>query len=282
CDVVLYSPEHNLTFAELPLAQVNKVVALWQSRFTELAADRRIRYIQIFENKGATIGVTIPHPHGQIYAFPYVPPRIQRKLDNAEAYFRETRRDLWGTTLKAELRARQRIVAAGEHFVAFVPFAAHWPYEVHVAPKRHMSDMSDMSDPKRREFSALLKTITMKYDNLIGYSFPYMMVLYNAPVNESPGQEEIAASGFLGKIRDRPRNDRKGAWRFHVEFYPPFRAADKLKFRAGVETGAGSFINDSIPEEKAADLRKTKPSLAQVLAGADHRHFPPPPAGFCP
>lgn len=282
CDVVLYSPAHDLTFAELPLTQIEKVVGLWQARFAQLTTDRRIRYVQIFENKGATIGVTIPHPHGQIYAFPYIPPRIQRKAESAAAYYKEKGRDLWGDTLKAELKARKRIVAQGECFVAYVPFAAHWPYEVHVVPLRHMSYLSHMSYSEVSEFAAILKTIAMKYDHLFGFSFPYMMTLFNAPVNLAPGQEGVAASGSLGKTRDRPRNDKKGAWRFHVEFYPPFRAADKLKFRASVESAAGSFINDAIPEDTAAELRTAKPTLKQVLAGAKHRHFPPPPPLFSP
>jgi UDPglucose--hexose-1-phosphate uridylyltransferase len=232
CDVVLYHPDHHARLEELPLEHIEKVVALWRRRFTELAADPRIRYVFIFENRGEVIGVTMPHPHGQIYAYPFLPPRIERELESARAHRAANGRCLWCDLLAAEIRDGRRLVAENASWVAGIPYFARWPYEVHLTARRHLGALPELTATEERDLAAILKRLLLKYDALFGFPLPLMMVLHQAPVN--------------GEYPE---------WHFHFEFYPPHRSATKLKYLAGVESGAGVFLNDNSPEEKAAELR---------------------------
>jgi UDPglucose--hexose-1-phosphate uridylyltransferase len=236
CDVVLYHPDHNTSLPQLALDHIVKLVRLWRKRFNELKAMPGIRYVLIFENKGAVIGVTMPHPHGQIYAFPFIPPRIKRELEAARAHQRAKRRCLFCDILRKERRDGRRIVAENETFTAFVPFYARWPYEIHIFARRHLGTLDQFRASEERGLAEILKWVTLKYDNLFQMSFPYMMLLHQAPT--------------------------KGSFpyfHFHIEFYPPHRSKEKLKYLASVETGAGTFLNDSLAEEKAAELRGVPP-----------------------
>jgi UDPglucose--hexose-1-phosphate uridylyltransferase len=241
CDVVLYHPDHRTSMPQLSLGHLVKVVRLWRKRFEELKRTPGIRYVLIFENKGAVIGVTMPHPHGQIYAFPYIPPRLDRELDAARDYKRSKGRCLYCDILKKERRARLRVVAENNAFTAFIPFYARWPYEVHIFPRRHVEAIDRFRPAEERGLAEILKWVTLKYDNLYGFSFPYMMLLHQAPVK--------------GKFD----------FHFHIEFYPPHRSKDKIKYLASVETGAGSFLNDSLAEEKASELRAVRPRTRKEL-----------------
>ena len=236
CDVVLYHPDHNTSLPELSVEHLAKLVRLWRKRFVELKQTPGIRYVLIFENKGKVIGVTMPHPHGQIYAFPYVPPRLERELATARAYRRAHRRCLYCVILRKERRDGRRLVAENEAFTAFVPFYARWPYEVHIFSRRHLGALDEFRPAQEKALAEILKWVTMKYDNLFHFSFPYMMLLHQAPVK-----------------------GRFPYFHFHIEFYPPHRSKDKLKYLASVETGSGSFLNDSLAEEKAAELRAVPP-----------------------
>ncbi len=236
CDVVLYSPDHNTSLPQLSLDHLVKLVRIWRKRFTELKATAGIRYVLIFENKGAAIGVTMPHPHGQIYAFPFIPPRLQREIESARAHQRAKGRCLLCDILKKERRDGRRIVAENEAFTAFVPFYARWPYEVHIFSRRHLGALDQFRASEERGLAEILKWVTLKYDNLYQFSFPYMMLLHQSPT--------------------------KGNFpyfHFHIEFYPPHRSKEKLKYLASVESGAGTFLNDSLAEEKAAELRSVPP-----------------------
>jgi UDPglucose--hexose-1-phosphate uridylyltransferase len=236
CDVVLYHPDHNTFLPELSVDHIIKLIQLWQNRFNELKSNQEIKYIFIFENKGEVIGVTMPHPHGQIYSFPYIPPKIAIELSSSKEHFDNNKGEcLFCKILQLELLHKKRIVIENDSFVAFVPFYARWPYEVHIYSKRHLQLITEIKDPKEvRDFASILKTLTQKYDNLFGFSFPYMMVIHQAPVNDG----------------EYPY------FHFHVEFYPPYRSKTKLKYLAGCETGAGTFINDTVPEDKAEELRR--------------------------
>jgi len=236
CDVVLYSPDHNTSLPQLSLDHLVKLVQLWRKRFSELKAMPGIRYVLIFENKGAVIGVTMPHPHGQIYSFPFVPPRLQREMAAARAHYRAKHRCLFCDILKKERRDGRRIVAENETFTAFIPFYARWPYEVHIFSRRHLGTLEQFRASEERGLAEILKWVTLKYDNLYQFSFPYMMLLHQAPTK-----------GIFPYFH------------FHIEFYPPHRSKEKLKYLAGVETGAGTFLNDSLAEEKAAELRGVPP-----------------------
>ncbi|MFH1008588.1 MAG: galactose-1-phosphate uridylyltransferase [Candidatus Latescibacterota bacterium] len=237
CDVVLYTPEHNTTLARLPVDHIVKLIRLWKSRFEELAAREEIHYVFEFENKGEVIGVTMPHPHGQIYAFPFIPPKIQTELGSAKAHRKKTGRCLFCDVMAEEQRDGRRIVGENENFLLVLPFFARFPYETHIFSKRHMGDFSEFTQGEIRSLAEILKFILSKYDNLYGFSFPYMMVIHQAPTDG--GEHE--------------------SYHFHIEFYPPHRSETKLKYLAGCESGAGTFINDSSPEEKAELLRATQP-----------------------
>lgn len=236
CDVVLYHPDHHTSLPRLSIEHLRRLVRLWRQRFVELKRTPGIRYVLIFENKGAVIGVTMPHPHGQIYAFPFVPPRLEKELMAARAHTRRYHRCLYCDILKKERRDGRRLVAENDAFCAFVPFYARWPYEVHILSRRHWATLDQLRPSEEKGLAEILKWITLKYDNLYEFSFPYMMLMHQGPAR--------GATSYF---------------HFHIEFYPPHRSKDKLKFLASVETGAGSFLNDSLAEEKAEELRAVRP-----------------------
>lgn len=248
CDVVLYHPDHSTSLPHLPVTHLTCVVRLWRRRFEELKRTPGIRYVLIFENKGEVIGVTMPHPHGQMYGFPFVPPRLEKELAVARRYKRSKRRCLYCDILRKERRARLRVVAENGSFTAFIPFYARWPYEVHIVARRHVESLDRFRPSEERALAEMLKWVTLKYDNLFGFSFPYMMLLHQAPVK--------------GKFP---------YYHFHIEFYPPHRSKTKLKYLASVETGSGAFLNDSLAEEKAAELRAVRPRQRKELAGGTAR-----------
>ena len=237
------SPDHRTSLPQLPVDHLVKLVRLWRSRFLELKATPGIRYVLIFENKGAVIGVTMPHPHGQIYSFPFIPPRLEKELSAARAHQRRHGRCLYCDILKKERRDGRRIIAENEAFTAFIPFYARWPFEVHIFSRRHLGTLEAFRPSEERGLAEILKWVTLKYDNLYHMSFPYMMLLHQAPTR---GQFPY--------------------FHFHIEFYPPHRSKEKLKYVAGVESGAGTFLNDSLAEEKAAELRAVPPVRREELA----------------
>ncbi|HEY9773757.1 MAG TPA: galactose-1-phosphate uridylyltransferase [Planktothrix sp.] len=233
CEVVLFSSEHKSTLTDLSLDKMEQLVRVWRDRYEELGARKEIEYVFIFENKGEAIGVTIHHPHGQIYAFSYLPPRVQKELDSEAKHFAATGRCLHCDLLQQELKETTRIVCQTDEFVAFIPFYARLPYEVHVYAKKHTPSLAEFSVEQERDLARMLKQMLSKYDNLWGFSLPYMMVMHQKPTD---------GKGWPG-------------CHFHIEFYPPYRTPEKLKYLAGCETGAGTFVNDTLPEEKAAELR---------------------------
>lgn len=236
CDVVIYHPEHKLAPSELSSEHWRKIIDVWARRHSELAAVAGIQYVYIFENTGVAIGVTMPHPHGQIYAFPFVPPLIQRELDSASDYFREHGECIYCRILREELAGRSRIVTENPDFVAFVPFFARWPGEIQICARRHFASVVELRDAEASNLAAIIKRVRMKYDALYGFPVPLMMLLRQSPVK---GQHPY--------------------FHFHIDFHPIQRSATKLKYLAGVESGAGTFLNDTVAEEKARELRETEP-----------------------
>jgi len=273
CDVVLYHPDHNTVLERLPAEHIRKVIGLWKRRFAEMRGDPRIRYVFIFENRGEVIGVTMPHPHGQIYSFPYIPPRLERELESARLHREATGRCLFCDILAEERgeasaaegtrlgsgaplargtrlgsgaplargtrlgSGARRIVEENERFTAFIPFFARWPYEVHIYSRRHLRTIEEFSAAEEDCLAVMLKRVLLRYDHLFNFAMPFIMVLHQSPVNGSSGED----------------------LHFHIEFYPPYRSATKLKYLAGVESGAGTFLNDTAAEEKAAELRAASP-----------------------
>jgi UDPglucose--hexose-1-phosphate uridylyltransferase len=244
CEVVVYSAEHQGTLAGMPLERIRNLIAVWQDRYTELGSREAIKSVLIFENKGEAVGVTLHHPHGQIYAFPFIPPKLEKELAASQRYYGAHRQCLFCDTIAEEQRDGRRIILENERFVAFIPFFARLPYEVYLAPKRHLASLADFTAADRGDLAVILKGLLLKYDALFNMAFPYIMVIHQAPTDG-------------GSYPD---------YHFHFEFYPPLRAATKLKYLAGCESGAGNYINDTLAEEKAAELRQAGPrSVAEVL-----------------
>lgn len=233
CEVVVYSPHHDATLATESLEQIYKLILVWTDRFKELSAHDFIDYVYVFENKGIEVGVTLSHPHGQIYAYPFIPPVIVKELLQAERHVAETGTCLICTIIKAERSFEERVVASNDAFVAFVPFFARYPYEVHIYSTRHLQAFTDLTNKESRLLTEILKQILVSYDALFDRSFPYIMAIHQRPTD--------------GKNYDH--------YHFHIEFYPPLRTAKKLKYLAGSEAGVGVFINDTLAEDKAAELR---------------------------
>jgi UDPglucose--hexose-1-phosphate uridylyltransferase len=237
CEVIVYTPRHEGTLADRSVDEIEELIHVWTDRTEELGRQPGIAYVYIFENKGEAIGVTLHHPHGQIYAFPFIPPKIERELESAGRYHARTSRCLFCDIIAAERADGRRIVLESDAFVAAVPFFARWPYETHVWSRRHLGSLTNLNDSEKRDLARLLKALLLKFDALWGFSLPYVMVLHQRPTD--------------GGSHD--------SYHFHLEFYPPHRTPSKLKFLAGVEAGAGTFINDTLAEEKAAELRAVGP-----------------------
>lgn len=237
CDVVLYSPNHTQLPSQLSVEQWGKVIDLWTRRTTELTAHEVVQYVQVFENTGVAIGVTMPHSHGQIYAFPYLPPLVQTEVDAALEYHRDRGRCIYCDILKGELAAGERIVFENGDFVAYLPFFGRFPTELQIYSRRHLGKLSDLNATERESLAAILSIMRRKYDNLYGFPMPLMMLVRQAPVQ--------GAHPY---------------YHFHLEFLPIQRSATKLKYLAAVESGTGTFLNDTRAEEQAAKLREIPPA----------------------
>jgi UDPglucose--hexose-1-phosphate uridylyltransferase len=225
-EVVVYTDDHDGSFATLAPSRAEDLMWVWRQRYEELGARADVEYVLIFENRGVEVGTTLHHPHGQIYAFPFLPPVPALELA-ADAR-------LGGcavcTLLERERHDGARIVHESEEVVAYVPFAARWPYETHVVMRAHRPSLLECSAAELRALAVALQAVTTGFDLLFERPFPYVMVVHQAPTD---GRKE----GHL-----------------HVEFYPPLRTATKLKYLAGCEQGAGTFIMDVLPEASAAAL----------------------------
>lgn len=233
CEVVVYTPEHNSSLAQQPTTQIYKLLQVWQDRFRDLDKLDFVKYVFIFENKGEAVGVTLPHPHGQIYAYPFIPPRLENKIKRCSDHKEKTGKNLIASILEEEKKDGRRIVVENESFTALIPFFARYPYELHIYPNRPAQAITDFSLNELKDLASIFKKVLGAFDKLFDVSFPYIMSMFNRP---SDGENY----DFFD---------------FHIEFYPPMRTATKLKFLAGSEAGAGLFINDTLPEEKAAELR---------------------------
>ncbi len=236
CDVVLYHPDHNMHPSQLSAEHWGKVIGLWTARTKELSNHPDLEYVFVFENTGVAIGVTMPHPHGQIYTFPFIPPLIQTELDSACAHWTAHGDCLYCRIMNAEIEDGRRLVTENASFVAFVPFFARWPGEIQLCARRHFPSLLKMDAREQTELASILKIVRMKYDNHFGFPMPLMMLLRQSPLKGTHPY-----------------------FHFHIDFYPIQRSATKLKYLAGVESGAGTFLNDTVAEEKARQLRATEP-----------------------
>ncbi len=237
CEVVVYTPQHDATFGDLSVAHVRRLVEVWAHRTLDLGARDEVAYVFPFENRGEVIGVTLNHPHGQIYAYPTIPPVLLRETRNAAAHRLANGGCLWCDLLEQELADGRRTVAETGSWVAGVPFFARWPYEVHVTPRRHVGWLHELDEAEVDDLARTLATVVRKYDALFGFTLPYIMAIHQRPTDGG---------------------DHDG-YHLHYEFYPPNRTETKLKYLAGSEAGAGAFINDTLPEVTAERLRGLEP-----------------------
>ena len=235
CEVILYSPQHAITLPELPADHVKKLVDLWVERFTELRKDERIKYVFIFENRGELVGVTMPHPHGQIYAYPFIPKKLQLELEACREHFDSKGTCLVCDMLKEEIDAGERIIFENDDFIVFLPFFVEYPYGMYIASKRHMQNLAQFSEKEKINLAKAIREAAGTLDSLFGFLMPYMMCMHQDPVN---------------------CGDYSSYQHFHIEFFPPMRAPDKQKFNASSETGAWAYANPTKPEEKAEELRQ--------------------------
>lgn len=235
CDVVIYSPNHNESPSELSVERWIQIIHLWTKRTEELFADPVIEYVSIFENTGVAIGVTMPHPHGQIYAFPFSPPLVKVELEAASEYFRKGE-CIYCAILRRELEDGRRIVSSNESFVAFLPFFGRFPTELHIYSRRHCGRLKDLTEAEVHDFAELLSGVRRKYDHLYGFPMPLMML-----------------------VRQQPAKGEYPYFHFHVEFLPIQRSQSKIKYLASVESGNGTFLNDTRAEEQAIKMREAEP-----------------------
>ncbi len=233
CEVVVFTQNPQASLSSLPLDHLELLFQVWGDRTRAISEHPQIQYVLPFENKGVEVGVTLHHPHGQIYAYPFVPPVPARMGECQREYYQQHQRGLLQDLIQNEIADNKRILYQDEWAIAFVPVCARYPYEVWIAPIQPVATFLDLTAEQRSGLARALKTVTLKYDGLWNRPFPYLMAWFQAPVNGEPHPE----------------------WHLHAQFYPPYRTSDRLKYLAGTELAAGMFANDALPEEKAKDLQ---------------------------
>jgi UDPglucose--hexose-1-phosphate uridylyltransferase len=237
-EVVVYTDSHDGSFGTLTLERAEALMWVWRHRYAELGAREDIDYVLIFENRGVEVGVTLHHPHGQIYGYPFMPPVPTLEL--------AADRRLGGCgpceLLRRELHDGARVVYENEAVVVYVPFAARWPYEAHVVMREHRPSLLDCHDAEMSLLAEGLQALVRGYDALFDRPFPYVMVVHQAPTSDWALAPTDLSDGSTR------------AGHLHVELYPPLRTAEKLKYLAGSEQGAGTFISDTLPERSAGAL----------------------------
>jgi UDPglucose--hexose-1-phosphate uridylyltransferase len=240
CEVVCFTSDHNTSFGHLPVSRVRTVIEAWADRTTALAAVPEAEYVFCFENRGEEIGVTLSHPHGQIYAYPFVPPRITTAVRAAADYYTTHGQSLQSAMLRQELADGRRIVTETEHFVAYVPFAARWPYEITIVSRRHVPDLPALTEPERADLAVIYLDVLARFDGLFSTPAPYIAGWQQAPVRLA-----------------------REAWHLSASIFTIRRTNNKLKYLAGSESGADVWINDIAPEAAAERLRAASAAPVQ-------------------
>ncbi len=240
CEVVVFTQDPGGSLGRLPLPHIELLLQVWGDRTQRLGSRPDIQYVLPFENRGAEVGVTLHHPHGQIYAYPVVPPVPARMQQVAREHFSERGRGPLDALIEKECDSGERVLYQGEHAVAFVPVCARYPYEVWIAPIRPTPGFAQLEPAQRADLARALKTVLLKYDGLWERPLPYLMAWYQAPTDGQAHPES----------------------HLHAQIYPPYRTRDRLKYLAGTEIAAGLFAMDALPEEKARELQQVKVTLA--------------------
>ena len=230
--VVCFSPQHDLTLTEMSLPAIAEVVEVWRRQTRDLGGLPEVKQVLCFENKGEIVGVSNPHPHGQIYATNFVWKTMETEMEASIRHQQETGRGLYDDVIRAEQIDGRRILYEDERVIAFVPYFARYAYEVYLAPKRRAAHVHALDDQEAAALAAALKDVTTRFDRLWGISFPYVMVLHQAPSDAD-----------------------RSPFHFFISFHPPLRQPRLLKYLAGPEIGGGNFLSDTSPEATAAELR---------------------------
>ena len=233
CEVVVFTQDARTTLGRLPLCHLELLFDVWADRYDELGRLPEVNYVYAFENRGTEVGVTLHHPHGQIYAYPFVPPVPARELTQQRAYQQQYGRGLIEDMVRREVSDGVRLIYRGPHVVAFMPVCARYAYEVWIAPDRPASSFVDLTAEERRDFARALKTVLLKFDGLWDMPFPYILAFHQAPTDGMAHPEA----------------------HLHAELYPAYRMKGRLKYLAGSEIGAGVFTSDTVPEEKVRELQ---------------------------
>ena len=241
--VVCYTPRHDLTLAQLPESDVLVLLRALQAQYRELGASADVKHVLVFENKGDVMGVSNPHPHCQIYATNFVFRTIELEAQAQAAYLGEHQRPLFQDIIAAEQADGRRLLVRRDQALSFIPYFARYPYETYVAPQKTRASLADLTPAELGDFAAVLRETLIRLDNLWRMSFPYVLVLHQSPTDR-------AYPGF----------------HFHIEIHPPLRKPGLLKHLAGPEIGGGNFLNDTAPEEKAAELQAV-PSVHYTQGG---------------
>jgi UDPglucose--hexose-1-phosphate uridylyltransferase len=231
-EVVCYHPDHSKTFVDLTEAEATAVVDLWTDRYVALGAMPEVDHVLIFENKGSLVGTSNPHPHCQIYAGNLIYAHTAREVESSRGYLQRTGVFLGQAILRRE-EGGPRVIAANDGFLACVPWFARYAYEVLILPRRQVASLAGLSAGERAGLGLMIREVATRYDNLWRMPMPYVMAIHQAPTDGA------AYSAFP----------------FHLEFHPPLRKPDTMKYLAGPEIGGGSMTNESDPDEKAAELR---------------------------
>lgn len=234
CEVVVFTQQPDAAMATLPVSHLALLLEVWADRSARAGRGGRIAYVLPFENRGAEVGVTLHHPHGQIYAYPFVPPVPARMLAQELAYYQQQGRSLLCAMAADELADGARLLYSGAHALAFVPACARYPYEAWVMPSRPVSSFAALDAPARRDLARALKTVLLKYEALWQRPMPYLMAWYQAPTDGAAHPET----------------------QLHAQICPPYRTRERLKYLAGTELAAGMFVMDALPEEKARELQQ--------------------------
>lgn len=234
CEVILYSSNHTATLPDLSVNHILKLIDLWVERFRVLERDKKHKYIFIFENRGSEVGVTMPHPHGQIYAYPYIPLKIRRELESCQAHFEASGNCLICDMNTEEKSFSERVIYETNHFISYLPFFTDYPYGAFVVAKSHKSCITDLTAEERMDLAHILKTVVSGMDALFDREFPYMMAIHQRPVN-SHSVEDF--------------------YHFHIEFYPLLWSRTNIKYLASSETGAWAPANPMAVEVTAQYLR---------------------------
>lgn len=233
CKVVCFSPDHSKSLADMSIGAITKVVKKWKEEYDDLGSKEQINYVQIFENKGAVMGCSNPHPHGQIWSQSSLPNEVAKKNDCQEKYYSQNNSSLLKDYLEQELELNERIIYQNDNFVVLTPFWAVWPYETMIVPKSHKKSITELTSSEETDFADTISKITKAYDKLFDCSFPYSSGIHQAPTNNQP-------------------NDH---WHWHMSFYPPLlRSATVKKFMVGYEM-FGSPQRDITAEQAAEKLR---------------------------